>query len=191
LGHIFPISVTAGCITGVYCTTIDPLAKTYSMKTTILAYIAMLFSSLVLVSFMCCDAGGPRPTITPATTLHTFWDYTQFAIDRTDSSTHPYVTQVLDDTSFASMSQHSFVFNYNDSVVYTDYTVSPNTIQTGTYELLDTGYTGDQGKIVLFFPHTAADTLNFLIKNDFLEILTTVDSAHICDKYISYYNSTH
>jgi hypothetical protein len=159
------------------------------MKTIILAYIAMLFSSLVLVSFMCCDAGGPVPAITSAT-LHSFWDYTRFTIDRTDSSTLPYVTQVLDDTSFVSESQHSFVFNYNDSVVYTDYTVSPNTIQTGSYELLDTGYAGDQGKIVLFFPHTAADTLNFLIKNDFLEIFTAVDSAHICDKYISYYNST-
>lgn len=155
------------------------------MKTIILVYIAMLFSSLVLVSFMCCDAGGPIPA--PATTLHAFWDYTGFAMNRTDSSSLPYVTQVLEDTSFVSHSQHSFYFDYNDSVVYTDYTVNPNIVQTGTYELIDTGYAGKEGKIVLFLPHTTTDTLNFLISGNLLLILSTVDSPHICDKYTYYY----
>jgi len=143
------------------------------MKKSVLAYIGMLLSSLVLVSFICCG----KASAIYIENITSSWDLTYYDSSTVDSTTVPYATTSFD-TAFSPHCRNSYQF-YNDSVIYTDYMVKPNIVKSGTYELIDTGNTAVSGYLVMQFPAAAPDTLYYTNEGLQLSFPVVTHNAHI------------
>jgi len=144
------------------------------MKKIVFAYLAMLLSSLVLVSFMCCG----KASAIYVENITGSWDLTYYDSSSVDSTTIPY-SKTSFDTSYSPHSYNSYLFLYNDSVIYTDYTVKPNIIKYGTYALIDTGVTAVSGYLILKFPSITPDTMRFNNQGLRLDFPRAGSNAHI------------
>jgi|GEM_PF-3711037 hypothetical protein len=114
--------------------------------------IALLLSFFVLRSNDCAHkVDGPF--------LVGNWDYKRF-IETRDSSLQPLNNK---DSSifFAPFSKNSYQFSISDSVIYTDYTVTPNIVKYGAYQFVNCTQFSTSGIIVLLFPSEIPDTLSF------------------------------
>jgi hypothetical protein len=87
------------------------------------------------------------------------WDYKRF-IETGDSTLRPPYDK---DSSifFAPFSKNSYQFTSSDSVIYMDYTVTPNIVKYGSYQLVNCTQFSTSGTIVLLFPSEIPDTLSF------------------------------
>jgi hypothetical protein len=146
------------------------------MKKIVVAYIGMLLSSLVLVSFMCCG----KASAIYVENITGSWDLSYYDTSTVDSTKVPY-TKTTFDTSFLPHSRNSYRLLYNDSVIYTDYTVKPNSIKSGTYTLVDTGYTAVSGYLIVQFPLTNPDTMYFTNQGLQLHFPQSDNSGHVFD----------
>jgi hypothetical protein len=152
------------------------------MKKIFFAYIAMLLSSLVLVSFMCCG----KASVIYVENITGSWDLTNYDTSTIDSTTSPYTVTSFD-TVFSHHSYNGYQFLYNNSVIYTDYTVKPNIIKTGTYALIDTGRTAVSGYLILQFPSTNPDTMYFMNQGLQLSFPQSGNSGHKYDHWLTVY----
>jgi hypothetical protein len=152
------------------------------MKKIVFAYIGMLLSSLVLVSFMCCG----KASAIYIENITGSWDLTHYDTTMVDSTVVPYAKTSFD-TSFSPLSRNSYQLLYNDSVIYTDYTVNPNIVKSGTYTLIDTGYTAVSGYLIVQFPLTNPDTMYFTNQGLQLHFPESSNSGHVLDHHEEVY----
>jgi hypothetical protein len=87
------------------------------------------------------------------------WDYKRFTETRGSTLQPPYDK----DSSifFAPFSKNSYQFTISDSVIYMDYTVTPNIVKYGVYQFVNCTQFSSSGTIVLLFPSEIPDTLSF------------------------------
>jgi hypothetical protein len=179
------------------------------MKKTVLAYIGMLLISQLLLSVTCSKG----PTVFSGNTIVGVtgsWDNSEFYQITYDSSTaNSYAISVYD-TTFSFHTKNSYQFESNGNVIYTDYSVVPNTIKTGTYYtsplqpgpyyLVDTSFfdaynQGTEGSVIMQFPLTSPDTLDFSTPpgttgtDTQLEFRQDIHSPHVYIRSIHYYSA--
>jgi hypothetical protein len=174
------------------------------MKKTVFAYIGMLLISHLLLSVTCTK--GPNVYSGNAIVGVTgSWDNSEFCQVTHDSSTSSSYSVSIYDTTFSLHTKNSYQFQSNGTVVYTDYSIVPNVIKTGTYYSIglqpgpyynvDTSflayYNGTEGTVILQFPLTSPDTVNFSTYpgslGTQLEFRQETHSSHVFTRSINYY----
>jgi hypothetical protein len=157
------------------------------MKKTLTGYCVLLLSSLIFVSSTC--GKGPAPL---ALTIIGKWDYTSLSTTIIDSTGLNGYNEHLSDTGFSAHSQNSYQLKSDSTVIYTDYTITPNIVKSGIYTTINIAFPyaypgGMSGDLILQFQQSTSDTLNFVCYPNELQFIEQVDSAHILSRHTKNY----
>jgi hypothetical protein len=146
-----------------------------SIKKLIIFFVTAIF-------FSCSNPYIAHPIVIPFPSAP--WDCVKLNEVTIDSSTSPYTITVFD-TSFASHSQHSYMGFPNDSLVYVDYTVTPNTVTSGHYNFIYV-----DSILVTSFPSAGIDTFAYklALTGDTISLAqTTNNSLKVSQTFTEFY----
>jgi hypothetical protein len=147
------------------------------MKKSVSFLIVFFLSSIM---FFSCEEHLTPNTAAPFPFV--FWDYDSLHEITVDSSTIPYIITTFD-TSFLVHSQHSYMGIYSDSLVYTDYTVTPNKVIGGHYNLISNG-----GVFITLLPSAIPDTFNYAEStNAIISLSYIINSPKISQSFTEFY----
>ncbi|HMG81842.1 MAG TPA: hypothetical protein VK559_02290 [Ferruginibacter sp.] len=112
------------------------------------------------------------------------WDYAGLHEVTTDSSTDPYTITTFD-TNFSIHSQHSYSTPAFDSLVYTDYTITPATVTRGHYNFIY-----DNGSLFIPLLPSVADTFEYkllLPVGDTIALSQTINGSKLSQTFTEFY----